>query len=248
MDNLYFSLVRDRRTSRLGISAYDRHRCIGTLPNVDLPETKPPPLLTFMSRSKILALNGLNPQMEPLYSDPLPGMEIGVSSPSPSEFRRHEPIYATLSETQSSSNTLDFSMPNQDQCHLHNEFECKEDEDEEEGSATESAGDDFEFHNVRSSRQTLIVHDAVMENIKDLSPPMTLLDMKPRSKIARSATYRILCNGLDVTCAKRAKKDDAQSQLTATSESQHGIVTCVTFQVKLPLADFTYIVHLAGRN
>jgi hypothetical protein len=231
--------VRDRRTSRMGISAYDhRQRAIGPLPSPVYLDTKAP-LLTFMSRSKILASNGLKPQVEPLYSDPLPGtleaVPVCSASPISSKFRRPEPIYATLSETMSSSNTLESLSRSRRNASRHRAMDS-----EDEGSATESAGDDFEFHNTRSSRQTLVIHDAVMEHSRKspdfISHQPTVkqddVQLKPRAKVTRSATYRILCNGLDVKCAKR---QDPQSTLTTSSESQHGIVTCITFQVKIPL-------------
>jgi len=98
----------------------------------------------------------------------------------------------------------------------------------DEGSATESAGDDFEFHNIRTSRQTLISDEDDARPAVDTTP-FTAADLKPRPKVARSATYRVLCNGLDVKCANR---DDTDApKLTASSQSQHGLVTCVTFQV-----------------
>ena len=256
--------MRDRRTSRLGISAYEpRQRLLGSMPSPIYLE-QPAPLLTFMSRSKILASNGLReqpagqpqPLVEPLYSDPLPGSYPSATTSRAS--RRPEPIYATLSETLSSCDTLptrrrrrrrhpppaavDSPPPSTDDDDDVVDDDDDDDDDDEEneaaasddgaGSATESAGDDFEFHNTRSSRQTLVGsgggsggggggggrRDAVLE----------FLETPSRAKVARSATYRILCNGLDVRCAKRI---DPQSSLTASSESQHGVVTCVSFQV-----------------
>lgn len=159
---------------------------------------KPALLSTFMSRSKILMM----------------AAAANNESNERSLQSHQEPIYASLSETLSSAcNTLD--------------SRSKEILEDDEGSATESAGDDFEFHNIRSSRQTLIPAEA--QTSPDPVSTFGLEDLKPRSRIARSATYRILCNGLDVKCAKREEEDSALS--TAVSQSRHGLVTCVTIQV-----------------
>lgn len=184
----------------MGISAYDRHHFVGYPPPPPLQEgmIKPALLSTFMSRSKILMM----------------AAAANNESNERSLQSHQEPIYASLSETLSSAcNTLD--------------SRSKEILEDDEGSATESAGDDFEFHNIRSSRQTLIPAEA--QTIPDPVSTFGLEDLKPRSRIARSATYRILCNGLDVKCAKREEEDSALS--TAVSQSRHGLVTCVTIQV-----------------
>lgn len=267
----------------MGVSAYDqRHHQRGsnattlassTHSSMYLEGSKPP-LLTFMSRSKILSLNGLSEsaRAEPLYNDPgefQPTDEamnaVLVSSMTASgtirstgsststvaaggKYRRNqEPIYASLSETVSSCNTLDsLGARILEEALERDEAQKKalkrspphldsEDSDSDVGSATESAGDDFEFHNIRTSRQTLI-------------SPGDVQASRPRSRVARSATYRVLCNGLDVKCTKRGENDAAvvitnsddgtvpskvvnKGVVAAASESQHGLVTCVTIQV-----------------
>jgi hypothetical protein len=74
-----------------------------------------------------------------------------------------------------------------------------------------------------------------------------LEDLRPRSRVARSATYRILCNGLDVKCAGKhdmAAATTAETRenavLAATSESRHGIVTCVTIQVNIIIINISF--------
>lgn len=207
----------------MGVSAYDRHQqqqqqqragsiCHLAGPYPMMLEAGKPPLSTFMSRSRILlAAETSASSSKPIHqAEGLYGNDHSIPV---------EPIYASLSETLSSYNTLD-SVADPPVALMM-------EDDEGEGSATESAGDDFEFHNIRSSRQTLIPSASTPETP---SPVATfgLEDLKPRSRIARSATYRILCNGLDVKCAKR---DDPTSTLSAVSESQHGLVTCVTLPV-----------------
>lgn len=197
------------------------------------------------------------------------GTPTNVATISSAKYRhhQHEPIYASLSETLSSCNTLDsLGARLRDDSSLgaarsSGERPKEEDvDDDDEGSATESAGDDFEFHNIRTSRQTLITSSSSGTT----SPPHSngnapeaifgLEDLRPRSRVARSATYRILCNGLDVKCAgKHDKEDVSQRQqqqpqqptttaaavaasaaaVAASSESRHGIVTCVTIRVIL---------------
>ena len=270
------SPIANRRPSRMGVSAYD-HRpqqqqrasavMAAHIPELAAyPEAAKPPLMTFMSRARILAasngslkstdtLASSSHHMEPFYCDPMTrGIEAPPSFadrredvapvhhvPTPvmaSKFKSHEPIYASLSETLSSCHTLDSLGRDR----LRGEQEAREEveveeveEEEDEGSATESAGDDFEFHNIRTSRQTLITTTAN-------SPPEAVFgleDLRPRSRVARSATYRVLCNGLDVKCASKHDNDDAVAKrgestaaaVAATSESRHGIVTCVTIRV-----------------
>ena len=105
---------RERRTSRMGISAYERHHRVSQVPTTPIYPEANPPMLTFMSRSQILAKT----QVEPLYSDPIPGgvqaaaavatSSCSTSPLSPMKMHRNEPIYATLSETLTSScNTFD---------------------------------------------------------------------------------------------------------------------------------------------
>ena len=266
------------------------------------PEATKPPLMTFMSRARILSMTSSidsfqsqsnvdirqhqqqqQPQsIEPFYNDPMSSIgappsfadaeeqvaDVLLTAPvhqhAPavttlhSKFKSHEPIYASLSETLSSSHTLEsVEGPGMDEFAASNlrQREIEDDDDEEdEGSATESAGDDFEFHNIRTSRQTLI-SPAQMSNDSAAAAATTsaaatpevvfgLEDLRPRSRVARSATYRILCNGLDVKCAGKhdmAHTDAATTTaetrenavLAATSESRHGIVTCVTIQVNI---------------
>lgn len=238
------------------------------------PEATKPPLMTFMSRARILSMTSTidsfqsqtdadgnsssrQQQMEPFYNDPL---SIGapplfadeqVADALPvhhapvttlSKFKSHEPIYASLSETLSSSHTLESV-----DCPVGlEELQTGEmdDDEEDEGSATESAGDDFEFHNIRTSRQTLITPQMNSNGPATATPEVVfgLEDLRPRSRVARSATYRILCNGLDV---KSAGKHDINTTvenavLAATSESRHGIVTCVTIQVNILLNDYLH--------
>lgn len=233
------------------------------------PEAAKPPLMTFMSRARILAAsNGSlkstdtdrhctsNSLMEPFYCDPLAAPSsfadvapIHHNPPSttiPSAKFRQEPIYASLSETLSSCHTLDSlggRLAVDDEPSLRVErkdvvqLQEEEEDDDDEGSATESAGDDFEFHNIRTSRQTLITSSSSSSN--DAPPTSSeaifgLEDLRPRSRVARSATYRILCNGLDVKCTGKHDKDaaaTAAAAIAATSESKHGVVTCVTIRV-----------------
>jgi len=211
------------------------------------PEEAKPALLTFMSRSKILAANqqqqqnklslggssdlgAVQQEVEPHHQegggDCLPQGVVSSGSATFVRVKRvqqqPEPIYASLSETLGSSfNTLDDDIGNA------TVEEDDSDDDDEVGSATESAGDDFEFHNIRTSRLTLVSESAAPPS------PTTVVfgleDLKPRSRIARSATYRILCNGLDVKCAKRGEEPE-QPLTEASSQSQHGVVTCKAVQ------------------
>ncbi|KAI9556383.1 hypothetical protein GHT06_018957 [Daphnia sinensis] len=281
----------NRRPSRMGVSAYDhrpaQQRGVSVassnavmaaqqphVAQVVYPEAIKPPLMTFMSRARILSMTSTidsfksqsnadgdssssrqqqqQQQMEPFYNDPL---SIGAPpsfadvqeqiADAPvhhapvttlSKFKSHEPIYASLSETLSSSHTLD-SVEGPAALDELRARDMDEDDEEDEGSATESAGDDFEFHNIRTSRQTLITPQ--MSGAAAAAAPATpevvfgLEDLRPRSRVARSATYRILCNGLDVKSAGKHDINDTveNAVLAATSESQHGIVTCVTIQI-----------------
>lgn len=259
----------------MGVSAYDQRHQRGsnattlasqsTHSSVYL-ESKPP-LLTFMSRSKILSLNGLSAEAaraEPLYNDPgelqpadeamnaalvssLAGSAASTVAAGAKFLRNQEPIYASLSETVSSCNTLDSlgarilgealerdeaqakALAREARERRQRRADDSEDSDGSDvGSATESAGDDFEFHNIRTSRQTLIS-----------SPDEAA---RPRSRVARSATYRVLCNGLDVKCARRGEESapgdgtvpsKVVGKGVVASESQHGLVTCVTIQVSV---------------
>lgn len=253
---------------------------------VPYPEAAKPPLMTFMSRARILAAsNGSlkstdtdrhcatatnsNSLMEPFYCDPL---TTGIGAPpsfadvdvapihhnppvsNTAKFRQ-EPIYASLSETLSSCHTLDSlggRLAVDDESPLRVERKDvvqleEEEEEDDEGSATESAGDDFEFHNIRTSRQTLITSPSSSSTSSSSNAPPTcneaifgLEDLRPRSRVARSATYRILCNGLDVKCTGKHDKGNqeigqqqtsAAAAVAATSQSRHGIVTCVTIRV-----------------
>ena len=244
----------------MGVSAYDQRHQRGsnatTLASQSTHSSvyveNKPPLLTFMSRSKILSLNGLSDasRTEPLYNDPgeLQVTDEAMNAALVSSFadcstvstvaagakflRNQEPIYASLSETVSSCNTLDSlgarilgeALERDEMAQkkaLARERDSEDSDSSDVGSATESAGDDFEFHNIRTSRQTLI----------SSSPGST---MRARSRVARSATYRVLCNGLDVKCTKRGEEsggDTVPSKGVVASESQHGLVTCVTIQV-----------------
>ncbi|KAK4023493.1 hypothetical protein OUZ56_008900 [Daphnia magna] len=285
----------NRRPSRMGVSAYDhrpaQQRGVSVassnavmaaqqphIAQVVYPEAIKPPLMTFMSRARILSMTSTidsfksqtnadgnssssrqqqqQQQMEPFYNDPL---SIGAPpsfadaeeqiADAPvhhapvttlSKFKSHEPIYASLSETLSSSHTLDSvegPAALDDELRAREMDEDDDDDEEDEGSATESAGDDFEFHNIRTSRQTLIAPQMNTNGSAAASATPEVVfgleDLRPRSRVARSATYRILCNGLDV---KSAGKHDINNTvenavLAATSESQHGIVTCVTIQI-----------------
>ncbi|XP_057373654.1 LOW QUALITY PROTEIN: uncharacterized protein LOC130694609 [Daphnia carinata] len=277
----------NRRPSRMGVSAYDHrpqlsHEELVASSNavmaaqqphvaqVVYPEAIKPPLMTFMSRARILSMTSTidsfksqsnadgnssssrqQQQMEPFYNDPL---SIGAPpsfadvqeqiADAPvhhapittlSKFKSHEPIYASLSETLSSCHTLDSVEGPAALDELREMREMDEEEEEDEGSATESAGDDFEFHNIRTSRQTLITPQVNAASPAPAAPEVVfgLEDLRPRSRVARSATYRVLCNGLDVKCASKHDKNDPveNAVLAATSESQHGIVTCVTIQI-----------------
>ena len=209
------------------------------------PEEAKPALLTFMSRSKILAANQQQQQQQNKLSTIEGDVEQQQAEIEPQgisgsatfvRVRGHkhqnqpEPIYASLSETLSSFNTLD----NVD--HEENDYD-----DDEVGSATESAGDDFEFHNIRTSRLTLVSESAVTPPSPPTPVVFGLEDLKPRSRIARSATYRILCNGLDVKCAKRGEEPDGP--LTeASSQSQHGVVTCKAVQQVKKLFSHNFLI------
>lgn len=308
----------------MGVSAYDHrpHRGVATsnavmsahIPELVYPEATKPPLMTFMSRARILASNGslkstdiectrqLN--IEPFYCDPLTSIDgppsfanvdvmapvhqgstqVGSAAPlSSNKFRSHEPIYASLSETLSSCHTLDSlgglgepplrageaqrrvndfgdSQQDDDDDDGDNNDNQVEDEEEDEGSATESAGDDFEFHNIRTSRQTLITNStATSRSNSGIAAPEAICgleDLRPRSRVARSATYRILCNGLDVKCTgkhdKNVQEQDKNSAesatVAATSESQHGIVTCVTIRVNPSFHFCHYSSAMANRQ
>jgi hypothetical protein len=262
------------------------------------PEATKPPLMTFMSRARILSMTSSldsfqsqsnvdtrqhhqqqqqfhsqesSQQIEPFYNDPMSSIgappsfadaeeqvaDVLLTAPihhAPvtalhSKFKSHEPIYASLSETLSSSHTLEsVEGPGMDEFASNlRQREIEDEEEEDEGSATESAGDDFEFHNIRTSRQTLITPQMSSANSNNAAAATTttatpevvfgLEDLRPRSRVARSATYRILCNGLDVKCAGKhdvAAIDSRENAvLAATSESRHGIVTCVTIQVNI---------------
>jgi len=100
----------------MGISAYERHHRVSQVPTTPIYPEPNPPMLTFMSRSQILAKT----HVEPLYSDPIPtgaltaavaavaSSDCSTSPMSPMRMHRNEPIYATLSETLTSScNTFD---------------------------------------------------------------------------------------------------------------------------------------------
>lgn len=221
------------------------------------PEEAKPALLTFMSRSKILAANqqqnklsvggssdlgAVQQEVEPHHQEGGEDLPQGAVSSGSATFVRGkhvqqqpEPIYASLSETLGSSfNTLD-DIGNA----TVEEGDSDDDDDDEVGSATESAGDDFEFHNIRTSRLTLVSESAAPPS------PTTVVfgleDLKPRSRIARSATYRILCNGLDVKCAKRGEEPE-QPLTEASSQSQHGVVTCKAIQQ----VQFIYYLYATG--
>jgi hypothetical protein len=315
-------MTGNRRPSRMGVSAYD-HRpaqqqqqqqrgsaIMGSQSHIAeavYPEATKPPLMTFMSRARILSMTSTIDSfqsqcanvdtlatsrhhhqsqsqlqsIEPFYNDPLSSIgappsfadaeeqvadvllapvhhaahHVTASSTSlHSKFKSHEPIYASLSETLSSSHTLESvegpagSLLDEFAPNLLRQREIDDDDDEEEedeGSATESAGDDFEFHNIRTSRQTLITPpNDVVASAASTEVVFGLEDLRPRSRVARSATYRILCNGLDVKCAGKhdtmAVTDDTREVLAATSESRHGIVTCVTIQVNISLYSFFF--------
>lgn len=273
------------------------------------PEAIKPPLMTFMSRARILASNGSlksantdtsstsrlrHHHMEPFYCDPLSGIDAPASFADDMEeavhrgassvgvhhaaaaakfSHQHEPIYASLSETLSSCNTLDslgagvgslqddppsslLSLPSlppppardaarsrrgrrQEEGRLafgrgNNNIEEQEEDDngvvndddvddfdDDEGSATESAGDDFEFHNIRTSHQTLIPAAAATTSVTHSGTAHEavhcLEDLRPRSKVARSATYRVLCNGLNV---KSAGKHDIDIDIEDVNEEE----------------------------
>lgn len=320
-------MTGNRRPSRMGVSAYD-HRpaqqqqqqrgsaIMGSQSHIAeavYPEATKPPLMTFMSRARILSMtssiDSFQSQcanvdtlatsrhqhhhqsqsqsqsqlqsIEPFYNDPMSSIgappsfadaeeqvadvllapvhhaphHVTASSTSlHSKFKSHEPIYASLSETLSSSHTLESvegpgSLLDEFAPNLLRQREIDDDDEEEdEGSATESAGDDFEFHNIRTSRQTLITPPNDVASAASASTEVVfgLEDLRPRSRVARSATYRILCNGLDVKCAGKhdtmavATADDTREVLAATSESRHGIVTCVTIQVNISLYSFFF--------
>jgi hypothetical protein len=281
------------------------------------PEATKPPLMTFMSRARILSMTSSidsfqsqsnvdirqhqqqqhqqqQPQsIEPFYNDPMSSIGAppsfaddveeqvadvlltapvhhhapAVTTTLHSKFKSHEPIYASLSETLSSSHTLESvegpgSMDEFAGASNLRQREIEDDDEEDEGSATESAGDDFEFHNIRTSRQTLISPAQMSNNSAAAAAATTttsaaaaatpevvfgLEDLRPRSRVARSATYRILCNGLDVKCAGKhdmAAATTAETRenavLAATSESRHGIVTCVTIQVNIIIINISF--------